>query len=434
MGSGLNVRGPEFDGRRSALIPGLVDHHIHLLATATRGASLSLAGCADEAALIVALRHHAYPLGAGQWLRAMDYDEKTAGLPDRDDLDRWLPDRPARVADRTGALWILNSLAIAQLGDGPFPDCVERDSAGRPTGRIWRGDAWLRARIGSVAPSLADLGRQLARFGITAVTDAGAQNGPEEAALLAGARRTGELPQKLMLLGRADLPAGEHYARGALKLLIDERNLPDSSDLARRIIAAHGEGRAVACHCVTTGELLVYLDALDRAGGGRPGDRIEHGGMIPQTLIADVVRHRLTVVTQPAFIHDRGDRYLEHVSADEQPDLYRAASLTAAGVELAAGSDAPYGAVNPWAAIGTAVQRRTRSGAVVGTQEAISPRAALDLYLGSLEQPAAPRRLTIGSVADLCLLDCPLDEALANPDAAHVRATFINGRIVYCAD
>ena len=43
----------------------------------------------------------------------------------------------------------------------------------------------------------------------------------------------------------------------------------------------------------------------------------------------------------------------------------------------------------------------------------------------------APRRVEVGAPADLCLLDRPLTDVLADPSADHVRATWIGGRVVH---
>jgi hypothetical protein len=158
----------------------------------------------------------------------------------------------------------------------------------------------------------------------------------------------------------------------------------------------------VAAHCVTAAELAVMLAAFDVAGA-RAGDRIEHGGVIAPAAIGELKRLGLTVVTQPAFILERGDRYLAEVDPAEQNDLYRCASLLAAGVPVAGSSDAPYGSLDPWTALRAAVDRRTRSGAPIGPGERVSASAALGLYLGSFEDPGGPpRRITPGEAADLC--------------------------------
>lgn len=412
------------DGR--LLLPGLADHHIHLLATAARLDSVDLAGLTEAADVVATLRAKAATLAPGAWLRAVDYDERAAGIPDRVLLDRWIADRPLRLQDRTGALWVLNSAALGLIGDPPWPDAVETEGGGQPTGRIWRGDAWLRSRIGGDPPDLAPLGRQLARAGVTAVTDAGAHNGPAEAALLAAAVRSGALPQRLTLMGREDFPAAPEYRVGPLKLLYDERDLPSLDPVAARIAAAHTAGRAVAAHVVTEAELVFFLAALQAADGARPGDRIEHGSLIPAGLIAVIAELGLTVVANPGFIAARGDRYLAQVEPEHLPDLHRLASLAAAGVPLLGGSDAPYGPLNPWIAIRAAIARRCASGTVLGADEALSSDAVLRLFCSG-------GRLHPGAPADCCLVDPDWREQLGDSDdPAPVALTLVGGTPVFC--
>lgn len=408
----LSGHGPEYDARGMKVGAGLHDHHIHLLATAAKMESVDLTGARTPAEAIVRLRAAAGK--SGDWVRAIGYDERIAGLPDRGMLDGWLPDHPLRIQDRTGSYWLLNSAAVATLGLPPFPACVERDADGSPNGRIWRGDKWLRERIGGVPPSLAVLGAKLARWGVTGVTDAGASNGATEAALLAGA-----MPQHLTLMGTEYLPDGNGYTLGPVKLLLDENDLPTEEEVVARIIAARSLDRNVAAHCVTLGELVFFLQALAEAGGSRLGDRIEHGGTIAESLIGDIAAAGLTVVTQPNFIHDRGDRYIAQVGALEIDDLYRLGSLIRGGVSVLGGSDAPYGDPNPWIAIRAATDRRTRDGATVGAGEIVDRAMALALY------QATP--LAVGAPADLILYHWP-DHAGA---LGTVGLTLIGGSIAH---
>ena len=139
----------------------------------------------------------------------------------------------------------------------------------------------------------------------------------------------------------------------------------------------------------------------------------------------------LTVVTQPAFIRERGDQYLVDVDPDDQPDLWRCRTLVDAGVAVVFGSDAPYGDADPWANIRSAVDRRTRAGVVIGAGEALAARPALERFLGSAHQPTITRRLAVGSAADLCILDRPLAEQLRDPTADAVTHTVIAGRLAF---
>ena len=140
----------------------------------------------------------------------------------------------------------------------------------------------------------------------------------------------------------------------------------------------------------------------------------------------------LTVVTQPAFVAERGDRYLAEVDPPEQADLYRCASLKAAGVSVAGSSDAPYASPDPWAGMAAAMARQTTGGATLGGAERIGAAEALAMYLGAADAAGGPPRLIeVGAPADLCLLKTPLADALATPAPELVRATLIAGRVVY---
>lgn len=436
VGERLAGAGGSLDGSGGALLPGLIDHHIHLLATAAQAQSVRLEGLADAAGFARTIRAALAERPAGGWLRATGYHERMAGDLDRDVLDRLAPDHCLRVQHQTGSLWILNSRALEALAADGAPPQAERDATGRLTGRIWRGDAWLRVQLAADPPALAPLGRSLAAFGITGLTDASATTDGSAAAVLAAAHRAGALPQRLTLMSAGPLAAPEDdaFVVGPVKVLLDDARLLDLDDFIGRIQGARPQARAVAVHCVTAGELALTLAAFEIAGA-RLGDRVEHGGVIPAEAIPALKRLGLTVVTQPAFVFERGDRYLAEVAPAEQADLYRCASLLAAGVPVAGSSDAPYAASDPWAGMAAAIRRRTREGRPIGGAERVDPATALNLYLGEAAAPGGrARRVEVGARADLCLLATPLAEALAEPAAERVRATIIGGEVVFAAD
>ena len=167
------------------------------------------------------------------------------------------PDGAGRGAPRRSAGW---------------PDGVERDGAGHPTGRLFRLDAWLRTRLDvDQLVDLAALGRWLAARGVTTVVDASATND-------AGAlRRLAEagLPQRVVAMtADPDTAPVDGVTVGAVKILLDDADLPTLDDLTARVTAAHAAGRQVAVHCVTAVQLVLALSA--RAGAGRP-DRARLG-------------------------------------------------------------------------------------------------------------------------------------------------------------
>ncbi|MCZ7629160.1 MAG: amidohydrolase family protein [Microthrixaceae bacterium] len=424
-------------GRGGALIPGLHDHHIHLASLAAAMDSLRVGPpeVTSASAFADALRGRHRRLAPGLWLRAAGYHESVAGDLDRFALDRVVADRPVRVQHRSGIRWTLNSVALRTVDadDSTHPG-IERDDTGAPTGRIDRADDWLRATIGeSGFPDLTEVGAILARHGVTGVTDCTPYRTPDGPEAIATAVRLGQLRQRVVLTGHADLldtPPGAEVESGPVKIVLDEADLPDFDDLIDTITRSHAAGRPVAIHLVTGAATAFALSAW-RTCGSHPGDRIEHGSLISPKMVELLARLDLTVVTQPGFVAERGDEYLAEVDPGDVANLYRCASLRRSGIAVAASTDAPYTDADPWKAIRAATRRRTRSGAELGPTEAIDAPAALAMFTCDPLRPGrAPTTLSVGSPADLCLLHLPLAEALVDPRAENVRATLRRGVVV----
>lgn len=410
------------DARGRALLPSLCDHHIHLQATAAAAASVdcSPAACADEPALTRALRAAEASLVPGEWLRGIGFDEAVLAdsgqAADRHWLDVVLPERPARLQHRSGRMWLLNSAALRALGVDPDrAEAPLETENGRATGRLYDADGWLRARNASQRPDLSGLSRYLWSLGVTALTDCSHANDADDWRAFASAQAEDALLQDLRVMGSASLDAVGAEAQadplrprltcGERKFHLHDSALPDIDELTEEMRAAHAAGRSVAVHCVSRVDLPFALAAL-RAAGARSGDRIEHASVAPPEAVAEMAALGVTVVTQPALIAERGDRYLAEVDADDQPYLYRLAGLRAAGIGLALSSDAPYGGADPWRAMAAAVSRRTQAGVILGEAEALSPEVAYASFAGPPGDPAqAWRPLAVGGSADLILLD-----------------------------
>jgi predicted amidohydrolase YtcJ len=363
-----------YDGERTltaaggALLPGLHDHHIHLNAAAAALASVRCGPGDVQTGQALAAALHAAP-GQG-WLRGVGYHPSVGVALDRAWLDRHGPPRPVRIQHRSGRLWIVNSRAAAELGPG-VPD----------DGCLLDADHWLASRLPRTPPDLQRVGRLLTGYGITGVTEATMRNGPAEYHRLA----TAGLPQALLIMGGASLygvPALARARPGPVKLHYHDHDLPALDALAGEVGRAHAARRPVAAHCVTLAELMLTLAAIDMAGA-HPGDRIEHGAIVPPEAACWIAALQLTVVSQPHFLDERGDAYRADVPPQDRCWLYRLAGLRAAGIKLAAGSDAPFGGLNPWRAMQAAVQRPPG----FGPGEALTPEQALALYTGAAEAP-----------------------------------------------
>ncbi|MGH0030914.1 MAG: amidohydrolase family protein [Myxococcota bacterium] len=428
------------DAGGGALLPGLHDHHIHLLALAAARRSVRCGPPQVEnaPALGAALARARSALPPQRWIRGVGYHESVAGPLDRRALDAWVDDRPVRVQHRSGALWVLNSAGVerARLDAADHPG-VERDERGAPTGRVFRADAWLRERLGAgEVPSLAEVGAELAARGVTGVTDATPSNGADELALFARASDEGALPQRLWVMGDTKLPEPRHpkLRRAAVKLLLDEANPIGFEALCDVIAGAHGQQRPIAIHCVTRSELVLAASALNTVGA-RDGDRIEHASVAPPEALALLASLPVTVVTQPNFVAERGDAYRRDVDPADHPYLYRCQGFLDANVALGGGPDAPFGEPDPWAAMRAAVDRRTAGGAPLGPDEALSPERALALFTSPPGAPgAAPRRVVIGAPADLVLLDRPWKQARERLSSGDVALCLCGGRAIRPTD
>ena len=359
-----DVRYDVLDVDGGAVLPGLHDHHLHLLAMAAARASLDVSDLRTAAAFDAAVR-------VTDRERVIGYHEHDHGP-----LTRARLGRVTRVQHATGAAWF----TADGWSYGPNP--TDHDSG-------------PELDLGAV-------GRDLLAVGVTGVTDATPFTDPAAVRLLADAG----LPQRVVVTGGLELPPDDDLPRGPVKLVIADHEVPDLDALTAAIALAHDRARPVAVHCVTATALALLLAAWD-AAGPRRGDRLEHGAVIPPDAIEPLRRLGVTVVTQPNFVRERGHRYLADVDDVDQPDLWRCGSLLAGGVPVGGGTDAPYGRPDPWAAMAAAVDREP-----LGPAEAITPERALGLFLAPLHEPgAAPRRVTIGAPADLCVLDRPWAEA-----------------------
>lgn len=389
-----------WDAQMGTVIPGLHDHHLHLRAAAAALDSVDAGPPTVRTAAQFTRAIDAAEPGDDGWIRAIGYHESVAGELDRARLDAVAPTTPLRVQHRSGALWILNSAALARIGDADHPD-----------GRLRSSKARLAA-VPRRKPDMQALGCLLASYGVTGLTDATPDLEPDDIAHL-----TTAFSQRVRCL-----------APGKKILHDDELDL---DGLSRWIANRHAADVPVAIHCVTAAQLVVTIAAL-RAAGTHPLDRIEHAAMVPDGCIRDLAELGITVVTQPNFVGERGDQYRDDLPANEHAHLWRIASLAQAGVLVAASTDAPFGAPDPWAAMRAAVTRATPSGHVLGPQERVDPLHAVQLFLGSGERPARPRRIASGQPGDLCILSLPPTEALRTLDSDMVLATVVAGILTEC--
>ncbi len=458
------------DCQGGTLVPGFNDAHCHVLATA---ASLLAVDCSPSVVssiqdIVERLRTRAASAPPDAWIRATGYNEfylREGRHPTRRDLDAAVPDRPVRLTHRSGHAVVLNSPALALAGihkDTPDPvyGVIERDEAtGEPTGLLLEMDDYLEGVVPPLSQEEVYAGvrlfnEQCLSLGITSLQDATPGNSPERWRLFEGIKERGLLTPNLTLMagashltrfleeGFAFGHAGPGMRLGAAKVMLTMTTgslNPSREELHRIVGDAHRSGFQVAIHAVEMEAVEAAVEAIRQQthdSGSSLRHRIEHCSECPPHLVERLDASGITVVTQPGFIYYSGERYLSEVSEERQPWLYAIGSLNAAGVPLAAGSDAPVAPMDPIAGIYAAVTRRAESGDPVLPQEAVSVEIALRMYtLGSayasFEEQAAGSIAT-GKRADLALLDrdltaIPTEEIIST----RVLMTVAGGEVVW---
>jgi predicted amidohydrolase YtcJ len=421
------------DASTTVVLPGLHDHHLHLRSLAAYRRSVvvgpaEVSGAADLARVLSSAQTDLHG-----WRRAVGYHETVAGDLDRWSLDALAPGRPVRVQHRTGVMWVVSSSGVDALGlealDLPG---IERDHQGRPTGRLFRMDEWLGRVLRQSDPleGLHAVSRQLAKYGVTGVTDATPNVDTQTATELIDAVSTGQLHQRLHLMcpPGVHVPGHARVTRGPYKFLLDDDRLPVLEKFAEEIREAHAAMSPVAVHCVTSVQLVFTVSAL-RIAGAVPGDRIEHGSVVPPTLVGELADLGVTVVTNPGLLHARGDTYLESVEDRDVDSLYPCASLLAAGIPMAGGTDAPFGPADPWLSIWSACHRSSTGGRSIAPNETVALDTAIRLFTGEPAAPGRSRRIAVGQPGDLCLL---ADGRVPRPgQPSSVVATVVAGRVVH---
>ena len=227
---GPATRVVELDG--AAVLPGLIDGHVHLASGLSLVRGVDLTGIADREEWLRRVQVRAGELGPGAWIVGGRWDHTLdgAGFPHARDLDRVTPENPVALADIDGHTTWANSLALEVAGvDAETPDPpggqIVRDAAGEPTGILLETAGSLVTR--HVPPLDAEEERRAtietlrmaSRLGLTGVHDMAGRAAIPRYVELA---KAGELPLRVWfgVTGAADrtgeLLAAQEEARETL--------------------------------------------------------------------------------------------------------------------------------------------------------------------------------------------------------------------------
>ncbi|HYF95772.1 MAG TPA: amidohydrolase [Symbiobacteriaceae bacterium] len=476
-----------------AVIPGLIDAHLHILGYAMTLDTLAVAGLPSLEAVRKAVADQVVCKAEGEWIVGRGWDQDRwleRREPNRHDLDRVAPGNPVYLQRNCNHLAVVNTAALRLAGitrETPDPPGgqIDRDpETGEPTGML-RENA--QALIQRIVPEMGhERRRTLLRlamrealsYGITGVhTDDvdRAAGGFEQADDLfrsaiadAPIRVTQMIPgdwagaaaERGIVTGAGD----EWYRYGQVKMFADGslggRTAallePYSDDPSTRGIYIHGReafiesvsrihalGDQVGCHCIGDGAATLFVDAVEEAQRRAPRPDARHRMIHAQILNRDLM-HRMRQAgivadIQPVFMKSDGYWFAERVGVERARTSYAWKSLYDLGVNLCGGSDCPIEPLNIWYGIHCAVNRQDLNGYPAGgwnPAERLSVAEALHLYTTGASyatfQEGVKGTLAPGMAADLVVLDRnPFACDPAELKEIKVDMTMVGGRITY---
>jgi predicted amidohydrolase YtcJ len=302
------------------VIPGIVDSHTHpgLIALDPYEAPLPETSKED---ILAAVKEYAESNPELEWVRMCCWPVSLYGNgkvgPNKDDLDKIVPDRPVWLSSDTGhSIWV-NSKALEVLGvDRNTPDprpglaFYVRDEDGEPNGWIKEGAFWgygkdhFEVDVESHEKGMTDFVNYLSRHGVTTVYDGGnVVHADRVYAFMAKLDREGRLPLRyegtydIYVPGRRDAAVAElrrldsayggnrlHF--NTIKLFMDGSNEsrtgavlepyaddPENSgntmvttdELRDLLLELNEEKLDLHVHCVADRAVRTVLDAVEAA-------------------------------------------------------------------------------------------------------------------------------------------------------------------------
>lgn len=483
----------ELGGR--AVVPGLVDSHMHLVGLGLRRFGIDLVGTSSIDEVRARVKAAVASAKPGEWIQGRGWDQndwetfKKKGLkfPTAKDLDDVSPNNPVVLSRIDGhAIWV-NSKAMALAGvdakTKPRSGGEMVKANGKPTGIfVDNAEGMITEKV--PAPTKEQLEQAIAlaikeclSAGLVQVHDMGIGSAALEVLKELDAR--GELKLRLyaMLDGSSNeldtwmssgpiVPASgasrltvrgvKFYADGALgsrgaalhtPYADDKKNtgmlvtMPDV--LEDRVKAAAAAGFQVATHAIGDRGNTIVLDIYERVF---PGDaaqkarpRIEHAQILRPADIPRFGRSGVIASMQPTHATSDMPWAEKRVGEERLAGAYAWDALLTTGATIAAGSDAPVEDISPVLGLYAATTRTDAFGAPAGgwlPDQKMSPRAALVAFTRAAAyasfREAAAGLIKEGFDADLTVLDRdPLVIAPEEMNSLEPSMTVIEGEVVW---
>ncbi|WP_127016645.1 amidohydrolase [Anoxybacter fermentans] len=475
------------------LLPGFFDTHLHMLNYGLMLKAVNLRDCNSITELIDRVKERVQSETKGAWIFGRGWDENRYNgiFPTRDDLDKVAPENPVVLSRVCGHLLVLNSLALELLGideSTPVPEggAIDRDQSGRLSG-IFREkamelvfDRLPKKSLKEVEKALIKAGQSILSYGITTVhTDDLAEFDDIEPLfeLYRKLWQEGKIPRTHLHIRSKHLDqakalgletgtkldgitigAVKIFADGSLgartaALLEDYSDAPgekgiliySDEELYQMVKDAHSADFAVAIHGIGDAASSQALRVIGQVQKEDPRPylrhRLIHAQILNDEIMEQMVEYGVIGEIQPIFINT-DLHWAENRVGERIHTSYNWQTMWQKGIRLTGSSDCPVEPVNPLLGIYSAVTRKDLNGKPEEgwySKEALSLEQALQLftscgaYAGGEEGDAGS--LTVGKVADLVVLDRPIDRiSLDEIKDIKIDMTIMDGKVVYQRD
>jgi len=477
------------------MLPGLIDTHTHPSHAATRLYEINCRSPPVKSIreILGMVAEKAAELGPGRWIRGANYND--IKLEERRHITRWeldeaAPENPVFISKETGHLYVVNSRALELAGitrETPDPPGgqIDRDEDSEPTGLLYETAGHLVSSlippytVEEIKEGLRRVWNQFSEWGVTTTHDASAYGDAIRAyqqLLAEGVRQVRTLlmvsvhPQRpegadlleaLTALGIESGYGDEWLKVMSLKIMGDGSGAGGSAavyapqhrgtkglglmttspkEIRRLTVKAHLAGIRVSIHSIGDRGIDLALDAIEEAQRLKPAPdmrhRIEHNSLCTPKQLRRIKELGVTPSSSIGYMWGIGDDYVENFGPERARWLHPHRTMLEMGIIAGGNSDYPVSDGNPMIQIYEAVTRRTRTGQLVGPEEAIGVMDAIRLYtwngayLGKEEHLKGS--IEPGKLADMVVLD--RDILTVPPEEIKdikVLMTIVGGRIVY---
>jgi len=483
------------DLKHKTVLPGIIDSHTHpsLAASLVTEINCRQPEVQNIRDILQMVRARADELGPGKWVRGGNFNDSK--LSENRHITRWeldeaAPKNPVFILSDTGHQCLVNSTALELAGinkqsQDPPGGKIDRDQSSEPTGLLYETATVLATRVippytvEELKESFKAVLDQFSEWGITSTHDASGYSLAIRAyqqLLKEGVKKVrlnlmvSVFPKEpdgvnlneamtnlgiesgfgndwlkvmtLKIMGDGSGAGGtagvyEPQNRGPKELGI---MMTDPDIIEQLVVKAHNSGLRCSIHSIGDRGIDIALDCIEKAQKLKPipdvRHRLEHNSCCTPRQLKRIKELGVTPSSSIGYMYGLGDQYYENFGPERSRWLHPHRTMQEMGIIAGGNNDCPITFYGPFVQMYAAVTRKTSSGKVIGSEEAIGLMDAIRLYtwngaylgkeedrLGSIE----PGKLADLIVIDRDILSLPPEELLETK----VLMTIVDGKTVY---